>query len=200
MSALINAMPSVTGPLVAWFLSDGFFILFWVFTLFAFLARSLWIRRAYMVFFFGAMLAVGLIGMPLVAWPFHHWHLWARILPQDFEFCEVGVEDGAGKFLLYDCRAARPLIPEVLRRRVAHQMLAGEQGELIARWLLDKANNYQPRHPLVFWMEFPVRTPGAVWPADHEEFVSLVVRKKRVRLGQSLDDSSFTVLTEKKFR
>jgi hypothetical protein len=200
MSSFLNVITSATDPLVAWFLSDGFFILFWVLTFLAFLVRSPWVCRAYLVFFFGAMFAVGLIGTPLVAWPFHHWHLWARILPDDFEFYEVGVKDGTGNFFLYDCRAARPLIPEILRRRFAYQILSGKQGEQIAESLLNMANTYQPQNPVVSWTEFPARTPGAFWPADHEKFVSLVVRKKRVQLGRSLKGSSLTVLAEKEFR
>jgi hypothetical protein len=70
----------------------------------------------------------------------------------------------------------------------------------MARWLLDRANNYQPQHPVSSWTEFPMRTPGLVWPADREKFVSLVVRKKQVQLERCLSDSSFTLVAEKKFK
>jgi len=183
-----------------WFLSEGFFILFWIITLVAFLVPKACVRRTYLAFFFGSMFAVGLIGMPLVAWPFHHWHLWARILPANVEIFEVGLEDESGNLWAYDSRAARPLVSEVLRRRFAQEMFAGKNGEMVAQWLLAKAKTYHPQSAPMSWLEFPVRTPGPRWPEGGGEVAALAVQRTRVELGPTLEDSVFTPLGEKKFR
>jgi len=185
------------------FLRNQYFIVFWSLTFVAFVVRRPWVRRAYLVFFFCSMFVVGLVGVKLLlAWPFHHWHLWARHLQlrQEFEFHEVGVEDASGRFLRYDCRAAYPLIPEILRMRFASQMLYGENGEVMAQWLLNKARTYQPKPSLISWMEFPLRTPGPRWPSDHGQFTTLVVQRKHVKLGPTPEESEFTLIAEKKFR
>jgi len=186
----------------AWahFLRDDYFVVFWLLTLVAFVVRQSWLRCLYVLFFFGSMFGIGLLGMSLVAWPFHHWHLWARMLPEKFTFYEVGVEDVSGNVFLYDCLAARPLVPAILRRRFAAQMLDASHGEVMAQWLLERANTYHPQSDPLSWIEFPQRTPGARWPLEHKEFVALVVRSTRVELGQTLGDSVFTVVKEKKFR
>jgi len=200
MLEVLTAKHGSMQTFLPWCLSEGFFILFWIITLGAFLVPKACVRRTYLAFFFSSLFAVGLIGMPLVAWPFHHWHLWARILPANIEIFEVGVEDESGKFLAYDPRAAQPLVSEVLRRRFAQEMFSGKNGELVAQWLLARAKTYHPKSAPMSWVEFPVRTPVPRWPEGRGEVVAIVVQRTRVELGQTLDDSVFTPIGEKKFR
>lgn len=183
------------------FLRHDYFVVFWFLTLIAFTVRRTWVRRVYLVFFFCSIFAVGLIGIKqVVAWPFFHWHLWARHLPQTFTFYEVEVEDTSGQLLPYDCRACLPLIPEILRMRFASRMLSSEDGEVIARWLLERAQTYGPELAPLAWAGFPLRTPGPSWPPNHKRFVAVLVKKTRVELGPTPEDSVFTPLMEKKFQ
>jgi hypothetical protein len=117
------------------------------------------VKNAYLVFFFSSMLSVGLvIGAPV--WPFHDWHLWARMLPRTVNYQEVWLEDSTGRQIVYDLRAVPPLNPAYLNKLIAPRIkMLGEQGEKnpMVEWLLKKANSYQPPAPWSEWIRFPER-------------------------------------------
>ena len=208
-----TAVNEVVRQIAPWFMANGFFILFWLFTLVAFVTPRRAVRNTYLLFFFVSMTTVGLlIGAPV--WPFHHWHLWGRMLSSSVDYYEVWLEDDRGQQVIYDLRAVPPLMPAYLNKRHAPDMLrAAERGELDGRaaWLLEKANDYQPPHCFTEWIRFPLKDKSHYqsaglfegarvipqWPLDHGRFVSLVIKKKRAAFGSAPGyGANFTLLEE----
>lgn len=208
-------MQGAPESLSQWFVTNGFFLLFWILTLVAFVSRHRWVRNCYLAFFFVSMLAVGLIVTKTV-WPFYHWHVWGRILPEQKEYLEVWLEDDRGRQVVYDVRAAPPLNPSILNRLFANRMwLLASRGEPdgIARWLLAKANNHKPPSGLASWLRFPSRDRSHYqchglyennrispsWSENDSPFTSIVLKKKRANFGPGPGCAAvFTLLEEKR--
>jgi hypothetical protein len=203
----------VVRQIVPWFVANGFYILFWLLTLAAFVSPRRAVKNSYLLFFFVSMAIVGLlIGAPV--WPFHQWHLWGRMLPSSVDYHEVWLEDDLGQQVIYDLRAVQPLMPAYINKRHAPDMLrAAERGEPDGRamWLLERANSYRPSCYLAEWIRFPLKdqshyqTAGLFegarvnphWPADHRRFVRLVIKKKRVVFSNAPGyGANFTLLEE----
>lgn len=203
--------------LMPWFVSNGFFLLFWIFTLVAFVWRQRQVRKAYLVFFFLSMLAVGLVIQSPV-WPFHNWDLWNRTLPRNVEYFEVWVEDESGSQFVYDLRAVPPLNPAYLNKLYTPRILASAKDgrpDATAGWLLEKINAYDPSPSFGSKLLFPERELSHYqcaglyegqhiipeWPARHGRFVNLVIKKKRAIFGEGPGCAGeFSILQETSVR
>ena len=216
LSILAPIQRSLKDVAVPWFLSDGFFILFWLFTCLAFVAKRQAAKRLYLVFFFTSMLAVGLIiGRPM--WPFHPWHVWARLLPNPAEYREVWLEDEAGRQFVYDLRATPPLSPALFNTIYAPKLGSPahrESASILVRWLLAKANDHEPPSGSDGWLSFPEREYShyqceglyenaqirPAWPDEHGKFVRLVIQKKRADFGERPGGKThFTIIEQVRF-
>jgi len=203
----------VVSQIARWFVANGFFILFWLLTLVAFVSPHRAVKNTYLFFFFVSMVTVGLlIGAPV--WPFHQWHLWGRMLPRTADYHEVWLEDDHGQQVIYDLRAVPPLVTSYLNKWHAPGMMrAAQRGESDGRaaWLLARANSYRPPCYLAEWIRFPLKDhshyqsaglfEGArispQWPVDHGRFVSLVIKKKRAAFSSAPGyGADFTMLEE----
>jgi hypothetical protein len=208
-----RAMIESLSMFVPWFTSNGFFLVFWIFTLVAVVTPRRQVKNAYLVFFFSSMLSVGLvIGAPV--WPFHDWHLWARMLPRTVNYQEVWLEDSTGRQIVYDLRAVPPLNPAYLNKLIAPRIkMLGEQGEKnpMAEWLMKKANSYQPPAPWTEWIRFPEREYSHYqcaglyensqffpeWPRTHPAFDRIIIKTKRaVFVDGTGCGGNFTTLSE----
>lgn len=159
------------------------------------------------------MLTVGLL-MDSPVWPFHQWHLWARILPERVDYYEVWLEDDDGKNYIYDLRAVPPLNPSYLNAVHAPKMFDSRERESVkekARWLVDRANSYQLSQSITNRLRFPEREyshyqsaglfegerVSPQWPVEHGRFVCLVIKKKRAVFSKSPGyNANFTLLDE----
>lgn len=196
-----------------WFVTNGFFLLFWILTLVAIVLRHRWVRNCYLVFFFVSMLTVGLVFTKTV-WPFYHWHVWGRVLPKQKDYFEVWLEDDRGRQVVYDVQAAPPLTTALLNLFFAPRMqLLASRGESdgMALWLLAKANNYKPPSGLPAWLRFPERERShyqchglyennrisPLWSENDRPFTSLLLKKKRANFGPGPGCAAeFTLLEE----
>ena len=209
----IASMFAAIESFVSWFSSVGYFIVFWICTLIAFVSPRRRAKQAFLIFFFVSMATVGLvIGSPV--WPFHQWHLWARILPRTLDYYELWLEDERGHQLIYDLRAVPPMNPAYANRAYAPRMLQAarrSEADGMVNWLLAKANDHRPSPSLFECLRFPERELSHYqcaglyenrrvfpeWPADHGEFVTLVIKKKRALFPRSSgSEAEFTLLEE----
>lgn len=205
-----------TARLVSAFCRDWFFLVFWAATAAAFIWRRPRIRQSYLVFFFGTMVLVGLTGWPLLAWPFHNWHLWGRIIGEQSEYYELCLEDAHGNVVVYDPRAVSPVPSAILNMRIATQLWhhADEpEWREMANWLLDRARHHQPlaqgrthlgrgkgesgHYECEGFYDGTYVTPH--WPEHPDEFVAVVVRKRHALWGRAPAGSIYTIEGQRRF-